>query len=710
MPDFFETRIEFLKGVGPQKAELLNKELNIFTFGDLIQYYPFRYEDRTHFYTIAELYKLLYSEEEHDDQGRHLPFVQLKGTISELYQTGAKFKKRLTASLNDGTGEIELIWFQGIQWVQKKIKPTVEYIIFGKPTLYGRKLNIAHPELEPAAETETSQGYLQPVYSSTEKLKSRFLDSRAISKIQKVLLEVSYRHISETLPEKLISQFRLMAKKDAIVHIHFPSDAETLSKAQLRLKFEELFYVQLRLLKLKYLRTAKFKGQKFESTGLLKAFYNEHLPFQLTDAQKRVIKEIYGDMKSGAQMNRLLQGDVGSGKTIVAFICMLLVIDSGAQATMMAPTEILAEQHYRGLRKFADLLQLKIALLTGSTKKKERNLIHQQLLSGELHILVGTHALLEDIVQFNNLGLAVVDEQHRFGVAQRAKLWSKNQHLYPHVLVMTATPIPRTLAMTLYGDLDVSVIDELPKGRKPIITTHKYDSNRLKIFGFVKDQIKAGRQVYFVYPLIEESEKMDLKNLEDGYESISRAFKECQISLLHGKMKPEAKDFEMKRFLKGETQIMVSTTVIEVGVDVPNATLMVIENAERFGLSQLHQLRGRVGRGGEQSYCILMTDYKLTKEAKVRLDTMVKTTDGFEIAETDLKLRGPGDLMGTQQSGILDLLIADLAKDQKILQLARESASAILADDPELSSQENVNISRHLASLKKDVVNWSRIS
>ncbi len=710
MPDFFETRIEFLKGVGPQKAELLNKELNIFTFGDLIQYYPFRYEDRTHFYTIAELYKLLYSGEDHDDQGRQLPFVQMKGTISELYQTGAKFKKRLTASFNDGTGEIELIWFQGIQWVQKKIKPTVEYIIFGKPTLYGKKLNIAHPELESAAETETSQGYLQPVYSSTEKLKSRFLDSRAISKIQKVLLEVSYRHINETLPEKLISQFRLMAKKNAMVHIHFPSDAEALSKAQLRLKFEELFYVQLRLLKLKYLRTAKFQGQKFESTGLLKIFYNEHLPFDLTDAQKRVIKEIYGDMKSGAQMNRLLQGDVGSGKTIVAFICMLLVIDSGAQATMMAPTEILAEQHYRGLRRFADLLQLKIALLTGSTKKKERSLIHQQLLSGELHILVGTHALLEDIVQFNNLGLAVVDEQHRFGVAQRAKLWSKNQHLYPHVLVMTATPIPRTLAMTLYGDLDVSVIDELPKGRKPIITSHKYDSNRLKIFGFVKDQIKAGRQVYFVYPLIEESEKMDLKNLEDGFESISRAFPEYQISLLHGKMKPEAKDFEMKRFLKGETQIMVSTTVIEVGVDVPNATVMVIENAERFGLSQLHQLRGRVGRGGEQSYCILMSDYKLTKEAKVRLDTMVKTTDGFEIAETDLKLRGPGDLMGTQQSGILDLLIADLAKDQKLLQLARESASAILADDPELSSPEHVNIARHLASLKKHVVNWSRIS
>jgi ATP-dependent DNA helicase RecG len=710
MPEFFDTPIEYLKGVGPQKAVLLNKELNIFTFGDLIQHYPFRYEDRTQFYTVSEIQKMLFHQTGWDDEpNRQLPFVQVKGTIKNIYASGTKYKKRLSASFSDGTGEIELIWFQGLQWVEKKVHTGVEYVVFGKPSLYGKKINIAHPELEISSEAENT-GYLHPVYSTTEKLKGRFLDSRAISKIQRTLLDAAQRHIHETLPESMLHEFALMGKNEAMRQIHFPDNTGHLAKAQFRLKFEELFYVQLRLLKLKYLRTEKFRGRRFDNTGLLTRFYNDHLPFELTGAQKKVIKEIYSDMKCGAQMNRLLQGDVGSGKTIVAFICMLLAIGSGTQAALMAPTEILAEQHYRGLKQYADLLKLRIALLTGSTKKKERKTIHDLLISGELNILVGTHALLEDVVQFNSLGLAVVDEQHRFGVAQRAKLWSKNQDIYPHVLVMTATPIPRTLAMTLYGDLDVSVIDELPKGRKPISTVHRYDSNRLKVFGFVREQVVAGRQVYFVYPLIEESEKMDLKNLVDGYESIKRGFPEFQISLLHGKMKPEAKEFEMKRFLKGETQIMVSTTVIEVGVDVSNASVMVIENAERFGLSQLHQLRGRVGRGSEQSYCILMTDYKLTKEAKVRIETMVRTTDGFEIAETDLKLRGPGDLMGTQQSGVLDLLIADLAKDSKILQLARDSASSILGRDPKLEAPEHANISKHLRALKKNVVNWSRIS
>jgi ATP-dependent DNA helicase RecG len=711
MPEFFDTKIEYLKGVGPQKAELFNKELNIFTFGDLIQHYPFRYEDRTHFYTISEIFKMMFQKNDWDgDDNKQLPYIQVKGTIRNMYTSGTKYKKRLIANFSDGTGEIELIWFQGLQWVEKKINPGVEYVLFGKPTLYGKKLNIAHPELELSSEAGENSGYLHPVYSTTEKLKGKFLDSRAISRIQRTLIEIAHKHIHETLPENLLTKYGLMGKKDAMQQIHFPDTAEHLVKAQFRLKFEELFYVQLRLLKLKYLRTEKFKGRVLDNVKLLTDFYNNHLPFELTEAQKRVIKEIYADMKSGAQMNRLLQGDVGSGKTIVAFICMLLAIGSGTQSTMMAPTEILAEQHFRGLKKFADLLNLRIALLTGSTKKSNRVAIHEQLAAGEMNILVGTHALLEDVVQFNDLGLAIVDEQHRFGVAQRAKLWSKNTETYPHVLVMTATPIPRTLAMTLYGDLDVSVIDELPKGRKPISTVHRYDSNRLKVFGFVKEQIAAGRQVYFVYPLIEESEKMDLKNLEDGYESIRRSFPEYPVGLLHGRMKSGAKDYEMGRFLKGETKIMVSTTVIEVGVDVPNATVMVIENAERFGLSQLHQLRGRVGRGSEQSYCILMTDYKLSKEAKVRINALVGSTDGFEIAEIDLKLRGPGDLMGTQQSGVLDLLIADLARDGKILQLARDSASDILSKDPKLGAPEHKNISMHLRALKKNVVNWSRIS
>ena len=551
---------------------------------------------------------------------------------------------------------------------------------------------------------------MQPVYHTSEKLKGRFLDSKAISKLQKQLLLIAQDKILETLPNSLKAALGLMSKSEAIRHIHYPQDSRKLKEARLRLKFEELFFIQLRLLKLKLARIDKFRGKIFKEAGLINDFYHHHIPFELTTAQKKVIKEIYSDMKSGKQMNRLLQGDVGSGKTIVAFICILAVIGGHAQAALMAPTEILADQHYRGLKEYADKLGVQIDILTGSTKKSVRTDLHQRLLDGTLDILVGTHALLEDQVQFKSLGLAVIDEQHRFGVAQRAKLWSKNKNFYPHVLVMTATPIPRTLAMTLYGDLDVSVIDELPPGRKPIETVHRYDQNRLKVFGFVKKQIAAGRQIYFVYPLIEESEKMDLKHLQDGYESISRAFENVPISIVHGKMKSKDKDYEMQRFVKGETKIMVATTVIEVGVNVSNASVMIIENSERFGLAQLHQLRGRVGRGADQSYCILMTDVKISKEGRTRLQTMVRTNNGFEIADVDLKLRGPGDLMGTQQSGVLDLLIADLGHDGKLLQVAREKAIEILQIDPDLKLDEHSNIRRQIAQQHQSSVNWSRIS
>lgn len=697
MQGFFDTKIEFLKGVGPQKAALLNKELNIFTYGDLLQHYPFRYEDRTKFYPINSL-------------NGTMPYVQIKGRIRNIEAAGPPRKRRLKAYLRDETGEIELVWFKGVQWVLQKLQPGVEYMVFGKPTAFGSKLNIAHPEFELLTHQNEDSSYLHPVYSTTEKLKKKYLDSKAISKLQRTLLQLAEHRIRETLPQQLLSDYRLLSKKEALFNIHFPQNNELLQKASFRLKFEELFYVQLRLLKLKLARIDKFRGQVFHDTELLTRFYKEHLPFDLTDAQKRVIKEIYHDMRSGRQMNRLLQGDVGSGKTIVAFICMLLVVGSGAQGVMMAPTEILAAQHYQGLKEYADRMGITIALLTGSTKKSERRLIHEYLKSGDLNIIVGTHALLEDIVQFKNLGLAVVDEQHRFGVAQRSKLWQKNKNIYPHVLVMTATPIPRTLAMTLYGDLDISVIDQLPAGRKPIKTVHRYDANRLKVNGFIKEQINEGRQVYIVYPLIEESEKLDLKHLMDGYESICRSFPDIPVSIVHGKMKPDAKDYEMQRFVKAETKIMVATTVIEVGVNVPNASVMVIENAERFGLAQLHQLRGRVGRGADQSYCILISNYKLSKEARVRLETMVRTNNGFEIADTDLQLRGPGDLTGTQQSGVLDLLIADLGKDGKILQAARGAAVAILDKDPDLSHADNRNIRSQIESMRKTVVNWSRIS
>ncbi|MGE0589420.1 MAG: ATP-dependent DNA helicase RecG [Cyclobacteriaceae bacterium] len=697
MANYFDTSIEFLKGVGPQRAALLQKELKIHTFGDLIQHYPFRYEDRTRFYSIKEV-------------NETMPHVQIKGKILRFEMMGGGRKKRLVAYFEDETGELELVWFQGINWTLDKIKPGIEYVVFGKPNRYGRTISIAHPEIEPVTNTSEKKGFLQPVYPLSEKLRNKYLDNRFLIKIEKDLLAVALPHVRETLPDYLRKKLKLIPKAEALQHIHFPQSHEWLTQAQNRLKFEELFFIQLRLIKMKLVRQEKFKGLVFNDASILTKFYDEHLPFPLTEAQKRVIREIYHDMKSGKQMNRLLQGDVGSGKTIVAFICMLLVIGSDAQAALMAPTEILAQQHYNNLKKYADMMDISISLLTGSTKKKARTELHYRLQTGELKILIGTHALIEDEVKFNRLGLAVIDEQHRFGVAQRSKLWQKNKEAYPHVLVMTATPIPRTLAMTLYGDLEISVIDELPKGRKPIKTTHQYDSHRLQINEFIRQQIKSGRQIYIVYPLIEESEKLDLKHLMDGYESIMRAFPDVPVSILHGKMKSEAKDFEMDRFVRGETKIMVATTVIEVGVDVPNASVMIIESAERFGLSQLHQLRGRVGRGAEQSYCILVTDYKLSAESKIRLGTMVKTNNGFEIAETDLKLRGPGDLMGTQQSGALDLLIADLGKDAAVLKVARETAIRILDNDPDLAKPEHKVVKQQIESLKKTTVNWSRIS
>lgn len=697
MAGFFDTPVEFLKGVGPQRSVLLNKELNIFTFGDLIQYYPFRYEDRTKFYSVQEV----------NDE---MPYVQLRGFVTKKELIGAGAKKRLVATFKDKSGEIELVWFQGIKWVQDKIGTGIEYVVFGKPNRFGKKFNIAHPEIEPVTTANTNQGYLQPVYPLTEKLKLRYIDSKAISKLQRELLVLSKDKIRETLTTEIISQFKLIGKQQALVNIHFPQSHELMTAALNRLKFEELFYIQLRLLKMKLVRQDSFKGQILNDASLLTRFYKEFLPFPLTDAQKKVIREIYADLKSGKQMNRLLQGDVGSGKTIVAFVCALISIGSGTQCALMAPTEILAQQHFTNLSKYAARMGIQIALLTGSTKKSERKQIHAALQEGELKILIGTHALLEEEVKFKNLGLAIIDEQHRFGVAQRSKLWRKNAGLYPHVLVMTATPIPRTLAMTLYGDLDISVIDQLPAGRKPVKTIHKFDSHRLQVNQFLKEQIAEGRQVYIVYPLIDESEKLDLKHLMDGYESIARAFPNEAVSIVHGQMKPDAKDFEMKRFLKRETSIMVATTVIEVGVDVPNATVMVIENAERFGLSQLHQLRGRVGRGADQSYCILMTSFKLSADSKIRINTMVRTNNGFEISETDLQLRGPGDLMGTQQSGALDLMIADLGKDGKILQAAREMAIRVLEDDPELAKEENGVIRTQVERTKKSAVNWSKIS
>ncbi|MGI4742209.1 MAG: ATP-dependent DNA helicase RecG [Janthinobacterium lividum] len=698
MSNFFHTKLEFLRGVGLQRAQLLGKELGLFTYGDLIQRYPFRYLDRTQFYNIVDL---------HED----LPYVQVKGILRGREVIGEGPKKRLVAKVGDASGELEVVWFKGVNYLEKVIKNHQEYIVFGKPTLFNGRPQMAHPDLEEVSDQKPGQSFLQPVYNTSEKLKNYHrIDSKAIMRMMSDLLKIALPHITETLSPALIQQYALLDKATALQQIHFPQSPELLEKARFRLKFEELFYIQLKLLRQKDQRKVELAGQIFNEVPTLVHFYKEIMPFDLTGAQKRVIHEIYKDFLLGKQMNRLLQGDVGSGKTIVAFIAMLMAADNGAQSCLMAPTEILADQHYQGLKVYADQLGLNLGKLTGSTRTAQRRILHEQLREGTMQMLVGTHALLEDVVQFRNLGLTIMDEQHRFGVAQRSKLWQKNPYVIPHVLVMTATPIPRTLAMTLYGDLDVSVIDELPAGRKPIVTVHRYDANRLKVFQFIRDQVALGRQVYIVYPLIEESETLDYKDLTDGYESVSRAFPEMQISIVHGRMKAEEKDFEMARFVKQETQIMVATTVIEVGVNVPNASVMVIESAERFGLSQLHQLRGRVGRGADQSYCILMTGYKLSTDSRTRLETMVRTNNGFEIADIDLKLRGPGDLMGTQQSGVLDLLIADLAKDGRILSESRAAAQAILNEDPELARPEHGNIRRHIESLPATAVNWSRIS
>jgi ATP-dependent DNA helicase RecG len=697
---FLETPIEYLKGVGPARAEMLKKELQIFSFGELLSFFPFRYVDRSKIYKIAEI---------RDDTG----YFQVKGKISRISTSGSHRFKRLTATLTDDSGEIELIWFQGINWVTGLLSPGKEYIVFGKPSWFNGRLNFAHPELESPGEQPTALGNpIRPFYSSTESLKSKGLDSRGISKLMKTLLLSEKFTIPETLTTGILENLRLMGRQEAFINIHFPSDFATLKKAQGRLKFEELFYIQLRLLQQKFARSHKLDGHIFSKVGdNLNNFYHHYLSFELTDAQKRVIKEIRSDLKSGQQMNRLLQGDVGSGKTLVALMIMLIALDNGFQSCIMAPTEILAQQHYQTISGMLSGLGINLALLTGSTKQAERKNIFSGLLDGTLQILIGTHALIEENVLFRHLGLVVIDEQHRFGVEQRARLWDKNS-ITPHVLVMTATPIPRTLAMTLYGDLECSVIDELPPGRKPVITRHVFEPKREEVFNFIRKMIKEGSQVYIVYPLIQESETLDLKNLMDGYEAVKLAFPppEYAISMVHGRMKQQEKDLEMKRFLQKETQIMVATTVIEVGVDVANASVMVIENAERFGLSQLHQLRGRVGRGRDQAYCILMTSYKLSAEAKTRIETMVSTNDGFIIAEKDLVLRGPGDLEGTQQSGILNLKIADIVKDEKILKYARNLATDIIREDPLLEKEQNGILSKHLTMMNKFRENWGLIS
>src|SRR5512133_300805 len=695
-----DQEIKYLKGVAPKMAELLEKELGIKTCRDLLFFFPYKYIDRSKIYSIRDI-------------DSNLAYIQLKGKISHFRVEGQRYKQRLIAVFTDGTGVIELVWFQGVQWVTRNYQPGVEYIVFGRPSVYNRKLSIAHPEIEIAGiEDDKLFTPLQPQYSSTEKLKGNFFSSKTVHRIIGQILAPPLV-LEETLPQNLRTHLRLMSLDEAIRNMHYPENSDKLKHATYRLKFEELFYIQLNILLQKNRRHSSTKGFVFSRVGeYLNSFYKTRLAFELTEAQKRVIREIRRDLGSGRHMNRLLQGDVGSGKTLVALMAMLIALDNGYQACLMAPTELLANQHYKTITGFLDNMGVSVLLLTGSTKKGEREILHEQLRSGKLHILIGTHALLEDTVQFNNLGLVIIDEQHRFGVAQRARLWQKTGQ-YPHVLVMTATPIPRTLAMTLYGDLDVSVIDELPPGRKPIQTIHYYESKRLVLFGFMRKQIQLGRQIYIVYPLIRESEKLDYLALEEGYEAISRAFPppEYVVVCVHGQMKPEDKDTAMQYFIRGQAQILIATTVIEVGVDIPNASVMVIENAERFGLSQLHQLRGRVGRGADQSYCILMSSYKLSNEARKRLEIMVRTNDGFEIAEADLKMRGPGDIEGTQQSGIpFDLKIANLGQDGQILQYARDIASEVLEKDPALESPDNLVLRKQLNKLSKSVIDWSSIS
>ncbi len=696
-----EQEIKFLPGVGPKRAAILTQELKINTVAELLYYFPYKYIDRTKFYKIREI-------------NETLPFIQVKGVITAIETIGEGRAQRMVANFYDGESQMELVWFRGIKFVKSTLQKNCPYIIFGKPTEFNGKFKLVHPEIEEVKEeADKTEGYIQPFYNTSEKMKSSFLVSRSILKFQHTALLLCRGKITETLPAWLIEQLSLISLESALLNIHFPADPATLKKAEFRLKYEELFYIQLKLLNLKYERQHKFKGQIFREVGdNFNNFFHHHLPFELTGAQKRVIKEIRKDTLAGKQMNRLLQGDVGSGKTMVALMISLIAMDNGFQASMMAPTEILAVQHYQSVLKLIGDLPVQVRLLTGSTKKSERTIIHSMLLDGSLNLLIGTHALLEEIVAFKNLGMVVIDEQHRFGVMQRAKMWRKN-FLPPHVLVMTATPIPRTLAMTVYGDLDVSVIDELPPGRKPIRTFHYFDNHRAELYQFVRKEIALGHQVYIVFPLIKESEKLDFKNLEEGFEQLQIAFPapEYRISMVHGKMKASAKEAEMQRFKNKETQILVATTVIEVGVDVPNASVMVIESAERFGLSQLHQLRGRVGRGADQSFCILMSSVKLSHESRQRLNTMVATNDGFEIAEADMRLRGPGDLEGTQQSGLaFDLRISNLAKDGQILQYARDKAEEILAQDPLLEQPENDILRKQLYALRKNHLNWGAIS
>ena len=699
--NLLETPIEYLKGVGPHRGDLLRKELGIHKYIDLLNLFPNRYIDRTKYYKINELQN---SNSE----------VQISGKIIHLKTIEqGKGKSRLVATFVDDTGQMELVWFQGQKWIRDSIKINIPYVIFGKVTKFGPVFNMAHPEMELLEEHKASlRSAMQPVYPSTEKLANKGISNKVINKMMQQLFIETQALFSENVPDYLLDELKLLPKNAALFNIHFPKSQDLLAKAQFRLKFEELFFIQLQLITKNLIRKHKIKGVPFEKVGVnFTNFYNNHLPFELTTAQKRVLKEIRNDLGSNAQMNRLLQGDVGSGKTIVALMCMLLAKDNGFQSCLMAPTEILANQHFNGISELAQQLNLTIKLLTGSTKTAERKEIHEALENGALDLLIGTHALLEDKVQFHNLGLAIIDEQHRFGVEQRSKLWRKAT-IPPHVLVMTATPIPRTLAMSLYGDLDISVIDELPPGRKPIQTVHRFDANRLKVWKFLKEEIAKGRQIYIVYPLIQESEKMDYKDLMDGYESISRDFPlpHYSISIVHGKMKPADKEEEMRRFAAGKTNIMVATTVIEVGVNIPNASVMVIESAERFGLSQLHQLRGRVGRGAEQSYCILMTSHKLSNDSKIRMETMVRTNDGFEISEVDLKLRGPGDIMGKQQSGVLNLQIADLVKDKDILQLARHHAIKLLKEDAPMEHPKHAKLREAFIEMSKKKTIWNYIS
>lgn len=698
--DSMQTALVYLKGVGPERARLLKEEVQLKTYQDLLHFFPNRYLDRSRFYTIQQLPK-------------NNAEIQIKGHITSIAFVQQKRGKRMVATFKDDTGEMELVWFRGHQWIRDQLKLKETYVIFGRLNWFKGKASMPHPELELERNFQQQlKTSFYPIYPSTEKLINKGISQKALQKMVVQLLHSQSHAFSETLPQSIVERYKLISKNEALRQVHFPADQHQLTRAQMRLKFEELFYMQMQLVLKNVQRKQKIKGHPFETVGTyFNTFFTHHLPFELTSAQKRVIKEIRLDMGTGRQMNRLLQGDVGSGKTIVALLLMLIAIDNNYQACLVAPTEILAQQHYQSLSAQLEKMQLSVALLTGSSTKKERQSIHQGLQDGSLHVLIGTHAILEDTVQFKQLGLAIIDEQHRFGVAQRAKLWQKNE-LPPHVLVMTATPIPRTLAMSVYGDLDLSVIDELPPGRKKVKTSHRTDANRLKVFAFLKDQIALGRQVYIVYPLIQESSKLDYKDLMDGYESLSRSFPkpDYQISIVHGQMKSEDKAYEMERFLQGKTQIMVATTVIEVGVNVSNASVMVIESAERFGLSQLHQLRGRVGRGADQSYCILMTGSKLSQEAQTRMETLTQSNDGFKIAEVDLKLRGPGNMMGTQQSGILQFKIADIIQDQALLKAAREQALRILKEDPTLKAADHQCIKRTLHALKFNSNIWNFIS